>query len=100
MKYPFTESEFTISIKSSNSVYLGRSERGRFEIKAVTYVIATPDEVYSALYDQRDLWDSYLTNASKKNENSIDLVYHSTDGQSFSESLKISTINDKGLIFI
>ena len=48
-----------------------------FHVKAVTYVVATPDEITSCLLDQniRPLWDSSITGVTKSGEDSLTIHY-------------------------
>ena len=46
-------------------------------MKAVTFIIASPDEVMNLLLDekQRDKWDMRVKSASKESESCIKVVY-------------------------
>jgi len=63
-----------------------------FELKAVSTVKATPDEILTALKDpvSRKLWDSGCLQCTKKAENEFEVRY-----ENYSESIVIHTFGDK-----
>ena len=67
------------------------------EVKSVTIMIATPDEILSALTDpaQRQLWDPSITTMTKQSEDAIQIIYSSYDGQKLTENIKIACFYDK-----
>eukprot|EP00347_Sterkiella_histriomuscorum_P015068 403358431 len=68
-----------------------------FNVKSVSYVIASPDEVANALTDEkmRQLWDPSLKSIEKTGENNYKLIYTSADqSQVLSESISFSFVQD------
>jgi hypothetical protein len=67
-----------------------------FEAKAVTCIMATPDEISQALTDpsQRTLWDSQVASVKKEGD-SLSITYTSNDSQTLSEASKIDMYLDK-----
>lgn len=68
-----------------------------FNIKAVTYVMATPDEIAQALADpvQRQLWDPQVQSVTKSSSDNLSVTYTSPEGVAFSENLKVDMYLDK-----
>ena len=91
----------TILIKSSakSTSPLGESlVREGFNVKAVTRVMATPDEISNALTDPvlRPQWDSSISAISKQSPESIQITYKGIDGLStHTENIKVDFFMDK-----
>ncbi len=65
-----------------------------FDVKAVTTVMATPDEVFTAISDAelRSQWDPSNVGVTKAGENMLAAKY----ANSYAENLKFETFADKG----
>jgi hypothetical protein len=68
-----------------------------FDVKSVTHMMATPDEISIALTDasQRLQWDNGITAVEKTGEDSIRLTYETCDGFTYQENVQISNFFDK-----
>lgn len=66
-------------------------------MKANTYLLATPDEIASALVDEKTrlLWDLKATKVEKSGEDCIVISYTNSDGTTINETLKYNFIHDK-----
>lgn len=75
--------------------------REGFNVKAVTWVMATPDEISNALTDpvQRPQWDSSISAISKQSPESIQITYKGIDGLStHTENIKVDFFMDKASV--
>lgn len=68
-----------------------------FDVKAISYMMATPDEISTALIDpsQRLQWDNGLTALEKIGDDSIRLTYENADGSTYQEQVTMSNYFDK-----
>jgi len=66
-----------------------------FDMKTITYIVGTPDEIANALLNEktRSLWDPNAKSATKTGDNSIKIVYNTSD--SFSEAFTYQFVCDK-----
>lgn len=66
--------------------------KDNFELKTVSTVNATPDEVLSALKDpvNRKIWDSGCLQCNKKTDNEFEVKY-----ENYTETVVIQTFGDK-----
>jgi hypothetical protein len=71
-------------IKSASNTANNESQsKDSFEMKALTYVTASPDEVAAALIDEkvRQQWDLSIKSIEKKGDDLIFVQYANTEGQ-------------------
>jgi len=81
----------TLKGSSEEAEPVGPSQlvKDNFDVRAITTLIATPDEVLSALTEPllRSQWDTQLSSAQKQGENVIVLDYISPSGAKYNEKV-------------